>query len=134
MLRFCSAMLFLGFTLRLAAGEADASAAGEAAKKAATYLLQQQNEDGTFGKSKMACVPGIVGLVVKALAGSPDRLREDHNGKQHWTTNNAPPVVLIQRAPGCSRHIGRHAKDNLLRARMHRNVAATNVLCNRSVR
>jgi len=57
---------------------ADAAATTEAAKKAAQYLLAQQNEDGTFGKTKAAGMPGLVGLVVKGLASSPLKLREDN--------------------------------------------------------
>jgi squalene-hopene/tetraprenyl-beta-curcumene cyclase len=60
------------------AGEADVNAVTAAAKKAGDFLLKQQNENGTFGKSQGAAMPGMVGLVVKALASSPDKLREDN--------------------------------------------------------
>lgn len=57
------------------AGETDPAAA---AKKAADFLLKQQNEDGTFGKSQGAAMPGMVGIAVKALASSPDKYRENN--------------------------------------------------------
>ena len=60
----------------LRAGESEAAATAEAAKKATAYLLAQQNENGTFGKSGGAHQPGMVGLVLKALEDSPEKLRE----------------------------------------------------------
>lgn len=59
------------------AGEVDAAAVKAAAEKAANFLLQQQNEDGTFGKAPGAKVTGVVALVVKALAASPRKLRDN---------------------------------------------------------
>jgi squalene-hopene/tetraprenyl-beta-curcumene cyclase len=65
--------------LALQAAEPETNAAAAAAKKAAAYLEGQQNAEGTFGKTKdVADMPGVVGLVIKALAGSPDKLREDN--------------------------------------------------------
>jgi squalene-hopene/tetraprenyl-beta-curcumene cyclase len=61
------------------AGEADAASATAAAKKAVDFLTAQQNEDGTFGKSPAAKVPGVVGLAVKAIADSPGHPREKDN-------------------------------------------------------
>jgi squalene-hopene/tetraprenyl-beta-curcumene cyclase len=37
------------------------------------YLLAQANPDGTFGKSQLSPMPGIVGLVLYALASGPDQ-------------------------------------------------------------
>ena len=62
-------------TVGVWAGDDNADAAVAAARKAVDYLSKQQNENGTFGKSKQAGMPGIVGLVVKALASSPDKLQ-----------------------------------------------------------
>src|SRR5256885_1429440 len=65
------------------AGEADAATA--AAKKAVDFLSAQQTESGGFGKKKdggpspTANIPGVVGLVVKAIASTPDKPREDKN-------------------------------------------------------
>jgi squalene-hopene/tetraprenyl-beta-curcumene cyclase len=67
------------FVAQLNAGESagvDAVTAG--AKKAVAFLLSQQNENGSFGKSGGAQQPGMVGLVVKALADSPEHLREQN--------------------------------------------------------
>ena len=50
-----------------------------AAKKAVAYLSSLQNEDGTFGKSKVDNVPGIVGLAVQAIATSPEKPRENNS-------------------------------------------------------
>ncbi|MCY3020355.1 MAG: terpene cyclase/mutase family protein [Planctomycetota bacterium] len=58
--------------------EVDATVTAAAARKAAEYLMKQQNENGTFGKGPGAVVPGQVGLVVKGLASSPDKLRENN--------------------------------------------------------
>lgn len=62
------------------AGEADAAAVKAAADKACDFLLKQQNEDGTFGKSQGAKMTGMVALAVKALAASPRKLRESDPG------------------------------------------------------
>jgi len=70
----CALMLAFGSY----AAEADAASGTAAAKKAVEFLLSQQNEDGTFGKSKSAQLPGMVGAALKALAGSPDKLRENN--------------------------------------------------------
>jgi len=51
-----------------------------AAKKAAAFLISQQNPDGTFGKAKSAGMPGLVGFSLKALASSPEKFREDNPG------------------------------------------------------
>ena len=68
----------LALCVQLSAAEnADLSAATAAANKAADFLIQQQNENGTFGKSVASVQPGMVGLVVKGLASSPKKLRED---------------------------------------------------------
>ena len=71
---FVLAVLAMGLSAR--AGEADAINA--AAKKAAGYLVKQQNENGTFGPSKGAVSPGHTGLVIRALAVSPDKLRDNN--------------------------------------------------------
>ena len=59
-----------------AAGEVTAEQVAAATKKAEAFLKSQQNENGTFGKGQGAGMPGFAGLVVKALASSPDKLRE----------------------------------------------------------
>jgi len=55
----------------------DANAVKASIKKGTDWLQAQQNEDGTFGKSKGAAMPGMVGLAVKALASSPDKIRDN---------------------------------------------------------
>jgi squalene-hopene/tetraprenyl-beta-curcumene cyclase len=72
-------VLALSVSLLAQAGEVDAAAASTAAKKASDFLVSQQNEAGGFGKSKAANVPGIVGLVVKAIASTPEKPRENNN-------------------------------------------------------
>lgn len=63
----------------LCAGEnADYALASNAAKKAAGYLIGQQNDDGTFGKAPSAQMPGLVGLALKGIAGSPDKPRMEN--------------------------------------------------------
>lgn len=69
------ALAMLGFAH---AGETNADAVKASIKKGSEYLLKQQNENGTFGKSQAAGMPGIVGLVLKALASSPEKYREDN--------------------------------------------------------
>ncbi|MEI6233282.1 MAG: prenyltransferase/squalene oxidase repeat-containing protein [Planctomycetota bacterium] len=54
----------------------DAAVSG--ANKSVEFLLKQQNENGTFGKSVASTQPGLVGLVVKALASSPGKLRDNN--------------------------------------------------------
>lgn len=71
------AALALG-TQIVAAEGAELTAAVAGANKAAEFLAKQQNENGTFGKSAGAAAPGMVGLVVKALASSPGKLRESN--------------------------------------------------------
>jgi len=71
-------ILALLLALPVYAGEADAASTTAAAKKAADFLIQQQNDDGTFGKAPGAKFPGVVGLVVKGLASSPDKHRENN--------------------------------------------------------
>ena len=61
------------------AGEADAASTTAAAKKAVEFLSGQQTDKGGFGKTQGANMPGIVGLVVKAIASSPDKPRENNN-------------------------------------------------------
>lgn len=78
MRRTCGILAVLLFTASIFAGEADVAGVTAAAKKAAEYLIKQQNENGTFGKSKGVVMPGMVALAVKALASSPDKLREDN--------------------------------------------------------
>jgi squalene-hopene/tetraprenyl-beta-curcumene cyclase len=78
MMKYLLAICLFASVSSLRAGEMDAAVATEAAKKAAGFLLQQQNEDGTFGKSMGAKMPGVVSLVVKALASSPEKVREDN--------------------------------------------------------
>ena len=56
--------------------DADAESAAAAARKSVDFLLKQQNDDGTFGKSRAKGLPGMSGLVVKALVQSPDKLLE----------------------------------------------------------
>src|SRR5690242_12126907 len=57
---------------------AAAEDAAAAAKKAVAFLIKSQNEDGTFGTAQQAKLPGFVGLALRALATSPDKLREDN--------------------------------------------------------
>ncbi|MGD0088726.1 MAG: prenyltransferase/squalene oxidase repeat-containing protein [Planctomycetota bacterium] len=66
------------FAFSACAGEADAAAVKAAAEKAVDFLLKQQNDDGTFGQARGAKVTGVVALVVKALASSPRKLRDDN--------------------------------------------------------
>ena len=54
----------------------DAAIAG--ANKGVDFLIAQQNENGTFGKSNAAPNPGMVGLAMKAMASSPRKLRENN--------------------------------------------------------
>jgi squalene-hopene/tetraprenyl-beta-curcumene cyclase len=61
--------LMLGGSVR--AGEGTKEKAVEAAKKAAAYLVKQANAEGTFGKSQMSPMPGIVGLALYAIAQCP---------------------------------------------------------------
>ena len=63
---------------QLLAENADYDAAAAGANKAVDFLIGQQNADGTFGKSRDAGQPGIVGLVVRGLAASPKKLRESN--------------------------------------------------------
>jgi squalene-hopene/tetraprenyl-beta-curcumene cyclase len=60
------------------AGSREKERALAAAKKAAAYLLKQANKDGTFGQAKGREMPGVVGLVVWALAESPEKPRENN--------------------------------------------------------
>jgi hypothetical protein len=53
-----------------------------AAKKAASFLIAQQNDDGTFGKGRESAMPGVVGLTVQSLVHSPEK----------WTEENSPAV------------------------------------------
>jgi len=76
MRRIVMLVIACAFAFSARAGEVDAAAAKAAADKATDFLLKQQNEDGTFGKSPGAKATGVVGLVVKALASSPRKLRE----------------------------------------------------------
>ena len=76
-------MRALGMVLALAvvigsARAQDAEAVKASIKKGTDWLQKQQNEDGTFGKSRGAAMPGMVGLVVKAMASSPEKIREDN--------------------------------------------------------
>jgi len=80
MKRLVMALVLAALSLAARAGDVDAAAVDAAAKKAADYLLKQQNENGTFGKGQGASVPGQVGLIVKALASSPDKYRENNPG------------------------------------------------------
>jgi squalene-hopene/tetraprenyl-beta-curcumene cyclase len=79
MLRRLMVVCLCVLAVNVFAGEADVNAVTAAAKKAEDFLLKQQNENGTFGKSQGAPMPGLVGLVVKALASSPNKLREDNS-------------------------------------------------------
>lgn len=51
--------------------------AQEGIKKAAAYLVQQSNEDGTFGKAKERFMPGIPALALYALAKMPGERTAD---------------------------------------------------------
>jgi len=61
------------------AGDVDAGTASTAANKAVAFLSSQQGDAGFFGNKKPSALPGIVGLVVKAIASSPDKPREANN-------------------------------------------------------
>lgn len=74
---FTLAMLSLSIQLSAAEGP-DLAAAVAGAKKASDFLISQQNENGTFGKIPASAQPGMVGLVLKALASSPEKLRESN--------------------------------------------------------
>ncbi|HYF49140.1 MAG TPA: prenyltransferase/squalene oxidase repeat-containing protein, partial [Planctomycetota bacterium] len=69
-------VLALALVMGVRAEDADKTKA--AIKKGTDWLIKQQNEDGTFGKSKGAAMPGMVGLAIKALASSPEKIREDN--------------------------------------------------------
>ncbi|MFH0939094.1 MAG: prenyltransferase/squalene oxidase repeat-containing protein [Planctomycetota bacterium] len=75
-----ASIVVLAFMLAMPiyAGETDAAAVTAAAKKAVEFIIAQQNDDGTFGKSKGAAMPGMVGLALKAMASSPAQLRDNH--------------------------------------------------------
>ncbi|HYG76150.1 MAG TPA: prenyltransferase/squalene oxidase repeat-containing protein [Planctomycetota bacterium] len=77
MFRVLCPLLALLVAIPAFAGEADAAAVEAAAKKAVTFLKAQQNPDGTFGKAAGAPMPGMVGITLKALASSPEKLREN---------------------------------------------------------
>src|SRR5438874_2622920 len=62
----------------VSAGEDENASLKAAAAKAADYLIKQQNEDGTFGQARESAMPGVVGLVVNALALSPEKFREQN--------------------------------------------------------
>ena len=69
--------LALGTQL-VAAESAELTAAAAGANKAVEFLSKQQNDNGTFGKSTAVTAPGMVGLVLKALASSPGKPRESN--------------------------------------------------------
>jgi squalene-hopene/tetraprenyl-beta-curcumene cyclase len=71
-----SGLLF--FVVGASAADVDAAAVAAAAKKSTGFLISQQNDNGTFGKDKAAGMPGMVALVVKSLACSPEKLRENN--------------------------------------------------------
>jgi squalene-hopene/tetraprenyl-beta-curcumene cyclase len=75
MLRVMSIVASLALVVSSVRAE-DAEKTKAAIKKGTDWLAKQQNEDGTFGKSKGAAMPGMVGLVVKAMASSPEKLRD----------------------------------------------------------
>jgi squalene-hopene/tetraprenyl-beta-curcumene cyclase len=79
MVRSLVAVCAVLFSVSVLAGEATTESATAAAKKAVDFLSGQQNENGTFGKSPAAGLPGIVGLAVKAIAESPGKPREKDN-------------------------------------------------------
>ena len=63
----------------LCAGEsADYDHVVGAANRATGFLIGQQNEDGTFGKSPSAKMPGLVGLALKGIAGCSYKPRMEH--------------------------------------------------------
>jgi len=75
--RNLAAWLVLAFVgSSCSAADLTAEQVAAAAKKAVAYFKQAQNDDGTFGKGQGAGMPGMVGLVVRALATSPEKLRE----------------------------------------------------------
>jgi prenyltransferase beta subunit len=75
MLRVTSCIVALALIVSSVRAE-DAEKTKAAIKKATDWLAKQQNEDGTFGKSQGKAMPGMVGLVVKAMASSPEKLRD----------------------------------------------------------
>jgi ornithine--oxo-acid transaminase len=58
------------------AADVDSAAVTAAAKKAEDFLLKQQNDNGTFGKSPGAAMPGFVALAMNDLAGLERELRK----------------------------------------------------------
>src|SRR5260221_8542059 len=58
--------------------ETNAESVAAAVRKSCNFLIAQQNEDGTFGKSRVKQLPGMVGMALKALAHGPDKLRESN--------------------------------------------------------
>lgn len=57
----------------------DADDAVGAAKKAASFLISQQSDDGTFGKGRENAMPGVVGLVLQSLIHSPQKFTEENS-------------------------------------------------------
>jgi squalene-hopene/tetraprenyl-beta-curcumene cyclase len=78
MVRILGVVLALTIAGGVNAADVDAAAVAAAAKKSCDFLIAQQNENGTFGKDKAAGMPGMVALAVKALASSPEKLRENN--------------------------------------------------------
>jgi prenyltransferase beta subunit len=77
MLRFMSMVVALALMVScVRAEDVDAEKVKASIKKSVDWLAKQQNEDGTFGKSQGKAMPGMVGLVVKAMASSPEKLRD----------------------------------------------------------
>lgn len=74
-----AALLFVAVVAGNASGaDVTAQSAAETAKKAADFLISQQQADGTFGKGRESGMPGLVGLVLEGLADSPQKLRENN--------------------------------------------------------
>ena len=79
MVRATAALVTMALMLggSVGAGEGAKEKAVEVAKKAAACLVKQANADGTFGKSQLAPMPGIVGLVLYAVAKCPGERTAD---------------------------------------------------------
>jgi squalene-hopene/tetraprenyl-beta-curcumene cyclase len=71
MARWLSLALVCAFAGAAWSGEDLKTLGQEAIAKSGKWLLAQANPDGTFGKSKAAKAPGVVGLALQALATRP---------------------------------------------------------------
>lgn len=103
---FLVASLLLSFNLR--AADVSAADIAAAAAKAVDFLSKQQKDDGTFGATKESAMPGVVGMVVEALAKSPAKLREANSP----VVAKAVKYILSKQQPNGSICIPEFGLDN----------------------